>query len=217
MKKHMHIAMSDFSDDTPDNRAWDASYIPTALGGFDLEALRLPQDFGNMMQVQKLITQVPVRKPDKREFFRVRSGPEWRFQAMVLLIREGVGEETFLVARDLWSWSEIASLLRPVVLHAAIDRDGNVLLIPVPLPGAQGRRCSWHQSLAQIVELAEMHWVRLSANHRISAYEAFVAQGKLSEPDWPALSLMEMLDIAFQGRIIDRNDHPVLQQLLGLV
>lgn len=44
------------------------------IPGFDLNALRLPQNFGESLGVKRLITRVPVRKPLKAEFFRVRTG-----------------------------------------------------------------------------------------------------------------------------------------------
>ena len=33
------------------------------IPGFDLDALRLPQNFGEALGVKRLITRVPVRKP----------------------------------------------------------------------------------------------------------------------------------------------------------
>jgi hypothetical protein len=191
----------------------DSGVNSPVLGGIDLGMLRLPQNFGDTLQVKKLITRIPVRKPNKTEFFRVRPGTEWRFQTMVLEMRED--SETFLVAHGLWS--TIPELLRPAMLHAAIDRRGNPFLIPVPLPGADGRRNPWHQSLANLVTVAETSWVRLAANMAVGGYDAFIAEGNLAEPEWPDLTLPEMLDTAFRDRVISQADHPVIQQLLGRV
>ena len=39
---------------------------------------------------------------------------------------------------------------------------------------------------------------------------------RVAEPDWPEHEFTKLLEIAFgNGRLIDRADHPVLQQLLG--
>jgi hypothetical protein len=38
---------------------------------FDLEGLRLPQDFINTAGVKKELTSIPVRKPGPQDFFRV--------------------------------------------------------------------------------------------------------------------------------------------------
>ena len=41
------------------------------------------------------------------------------------------------------------------------------------------------------------------------------AQGNLDEPKWPDKSFGELLRIAFENRIIDRADHPVIRELNG--
>lgn len=73
--------------------------INPLIPGFDLNALRLPQNFGESLGVKRLITRVPVRKPLKTEFFRVRSGEAWRLQTMILELKEE--SETFLVLPGL--------------------------------------------------------------------------------------------------------------------
>ena len=40
---------------------------------FDLDAIRLPQDFGASSGVKKLLTTVPVRKPNKSLFIRTHA------------------------------------------------------------------------------------------------------------------------------------------------
>lgn len=42
-----------------------------------------------------------------------------------------------------------------------------------------------------------------------------VAQGDLSEPEWPAYSFEEVLEKAFAGRVIEDEHHPVVRGLLG--
>jgi hypothetical protein len=179
---------------------------------FNYDALRLPQDFAVTLGVKKVVNIVPVRRPSKTDFFRVRAGEEWRFQCMVLELKEE--GETYVVAQPLWA--VLPNLLRPAMLHLAIDRRDNVFLIPVPLPGQDGRRNSWHQSMAEIVVIAEKQWVRTAANKSIGGYDAHVAQGQIQEPNWPDLSMRELVEIAFRGRIITSLEHPVVRQLQGL-
>jgi hypothetical protein len=181
------------------------------IPGFDLDALRLPQNFGEALGVKRLATRVPVRKPQKTEFFRARSDESWRFQTMILELKEE--GETFLVAPAVWD--TLAELLRPAMLHTAIDRRNNVFLIPVPLPGPDGRRNSWHQSLAEVVATAETKWVRSVANKHVGGYDMLVAQAVLPEPEWPDVTFDELMQIAFRERLIQGSDHPVVTQLLG--
>jgi hypothetical protein len=182
------------------------------IDGFNLESLRLPQNFGETLGVRRLITRVPVRKPIKQEFFRVRPGEAWRFQAMILELKEE--SETYLLSSSLWS--VMPELLRPAVLHTAADRRNNVFLIPVPLPGTDGRRNSWHESLAEVVEKAETRWVRSVANKAVGGYDMLVAEGNLAEPEWPDITFDELIKIAFRDRVITTEDHPVIRQLLGI-
>jgi hypothetical protein len=109
----------------------------------------------------------------------------------------------------------LAELLRPAMLHTAIDRRNNVFLIPVPLPGPDGRRNSWHQSLAEVVATAETKWVRSVANKSVGGYDMLVAQAALPEPEWPDATFEELVRIAFRERLIQDSDHPVVTQLLG--
>jgi hypothetical protein len=58
-------------------------------------------------------------------------------------------------------------------------------------------------------------WVRVMAKQSLGAYDVLQATGVLSEPDWPELSLAELLRIAARNRVIDSPDHPILLRLRG--
>ena len=182
------------------------------IQGFDLAALRLPQNFCEAIGLTRQITRVPVRKPQKSEFFRVRPGEAWRLQTMVLEIKEE--SETYIVLPDVWD--ALSDLIKPAVLHSAVDRKGNFFLIPVPMPTHDGRRNSWHDSLASAVDAAESAWVRAVANLKNGSYDLYVANGDLPGPDWPeAAGFSDLVNIAFKSRIIASPDHPVVKQLNG--
>ena len=57
---------------------------------------------------------------------------------------------------------------------------------------------------------AEVEWTRMEANMALGAYEINAAEKKLGEPEWPELSMNELLEIAFKNKIINRPDHLVL-------
>ena len=181
--------------------------------GFDLEAMRLPPNYATTLAVKKAIVTVPVGKPDKTRFFRIRGGAEWTFGAYIVQIKEA--NETYVALPHVAPL--LGSLARPVLLHTAIDRNGNVSLVPVFLPGEDGKRNQWHESFAQGVEIALTQWVRVTANMPSGAYDVLVAQAKFAEPDWPDTTLEELVKVGFRGKIIDREDHPVILALLGAV
>jgi hypothetical protein len=121
--------------------------------------------------------------------------------------------ETYLVTRDVGD--VVPGMARAVTLHAAIDRKNNPFIIPVPLPGSDGRRNPWHQSRAKAVERAETKWVRVVANMALGAYDLYVAEASLPEPEWPAATFEELMEIAFRDRVIRSAEHPVIMQLQG--
>ena len=185
--------------------------VPSALA--DLQALRLPANYGATLGVKKLLTTVSVGRPKKHQFFRAHPDDNMTFAAMFLEQKET--RESFVVQPDVAQ--QISELVRPVMLHAAIDRQNNVFLIPVPLPGEAGTRNPWHESLAQAVERSKPKWLRITANMHTGGYDVYEADGVLPEPEWPAHGMEALIEVAFRGKIIKSLDHPVVQSLLGRV
>ena len=186
--------------------------IPLATGP-NLAALRLATNYGATLGVKKLLTNVVVGKPKKPQFFRVHVSDEMTFASMILENKES--RESYIVVPEVAQ--EISELVRPVMLHAAIDRQNNVSLIPVPLPGEDGTRNPWHESLAQSVEYAKLKWIRITANMHAGGYDVYEAEGELPEPEWPAHDIEALVQVAFRGKIILGLDHPVVQSLLGII
>ena len=186
---------------------------PITSTGADLKSLRLPANYGATLGVKKLLTNVLVGRPKKASFFRTHTADEMTFPAMILENKEA--RESYVVVPEVAQ--EISELVRPVMLHAAIDRQNNVLLIPVPLPGEDGTRNPWHESLAQAVEHAKLKWIRITANMHAGGYDVYEAEGELPEPEWPAHDIDALIQVAFRGKIITSLDHPVVQSLLGKI
>lgn len=174
-------------------------------------SLRLSQDFGQTLGVKKVLTMVPVVKPTKDRFFRTHGSPNWVYPAWIL--ENKATGETYIVSEEVAS--VLGGLVRAVELYTAIDRQNNVFFIPIPLPGPNGVRNPWHESLLQAVMRAKLVWLRITANKDLGGYEIFEAAAKLPEPIWPDTTLDELLAIAFRGRIITTPDHPVVQEKLG--
>ena len=178
---------------------------------FDLSNLRLDQSFVESAGVKRLLTTVPVRKPNAQDFIRVHPGPEYRAALAVIELRDD--RETYLVppsiARDLPGEFVMANL------YTAINRQGVVQLWPVRLPAADGRVLEWHRSAAEAAELAMRKWVRIKANMSLGAYEIFEATGAIPDPQWPGYTFQELLRIGFRDRLVDSLDHAVIKRLHG--
>jgi len=178
-----------------------------------LKDLRLPANYGATLGVKKMLTKVPVGKPSKPQFFRTHQAEDMTFTAMIL--EQKGTQECYAIAHDVAQ--QISELVRAVKMHAAIDRQNNVFLIPVPMPGESGTRNPWHESLAQAVEHAKMKWLRISANMHIGGYDVYEAEGTLPEPEWPDHTIDTLFAVAFRGKMITRIDHPVVQSALGRI
>jgi hypothetical protein len=179
----------------------------------DLESLRLSQDYWEMSGVEKPLVTVPVRKPDRQEFIRVRPGDQWRLETAILTVK--ATREAFLVARNLWH--ELPGEITPVVIFTVVNRQGVLFLWPVRLPGEDGRQNPWHRSALEAAQLAETRWVRVAANQSLGAYDVFLASADLPDPEWPPASLQEIVKIAFRDQFIESDDHPVVKQLRGMM
>jgi len=181
------------------------------LANIDLKNVRLPTNYGATLGVKKLLTTIQVGRPKKAQFFRTHQSEDMVFPSMILENNEA--QETYVVFPEVAQ--AISELVRPVFLHAAIDRQNNVSLIPVPLPGDSGVRHPAHESLAQAVEYAKVKWIRLNFNKHISGYDIYQAEALLPEPEWPSGDIESYVQVAFRGRVITSLDHPVIQAHLG--
>lgn len=184
-----------------------------AQGGFDLDALRLSQNFPEMAGVKKLLTTVPVRKPHRQEFVRVHPDPSWRLETAMLEIQEERGKTVYLVERALWA--ELPGEIVPMALFAAITRQGVVFLWPVRLPGEDGRQNEWHRSAHEAAQHAMDKWVRVASNSSLGAYDIFEASGAIPDPVWPDEGFVQLVQIAFRDKFIREWEHPALRQLRG--
>ena len=181
---------------------------------FDPAALRLDQSYADTVGVKKLLTTVPVRKPNRQDFVRVHPDASYRLTpAAIIEVKDD--REVYLVTPNLAPG--LVGEFSTVTLFTTINRQGTLHLWPVKLPAPDGRHNEWHRSAAEAAERAMKKWVRVTASMSLGAYEIFEASGDLPEPVWPDFSFQEILRIAFRERIVDRADHPLVQRLRGIV
>jgi hypothetical protein len=180
---------------------------------FDLDNLRLPQNFSETAGVKKLLRTVPVRKPNKQDFVRVHPDAAYRESFAMVELKED--REEYLVAGAGLA-AELAAEIVNKILFTAINRQGVVFLWPVRLPGPDGKEMEWHRSARDAAEEATRHWIRVSPNMSLGAYEMIVAEAITSAPNWPEVGFQELIRIAFRDRLITSLDHPVVRRLRGL-
>jgi hypothetical protein len=181
---------------------------------FDPANLRLDQSFLNRGATKKLLTTVPVKKPGKQDFIRVHPNAEYRLPVALIELREE--RETYLILPGFAHELDENDFFTATI-HLAINRQKVLFLWPVRLPSPTGRVSLWHVSAAEAAERAMKGWVRIAANMNLGAYEIFEAAGTYSDPEWPDMSMSELLRIGFKQFLIEGPEHPVIKRLQGLV
>lgn len=179
---------------------------------FDPAALRInPNTAAGAVGVRRKIVTLKCDKPHKMEFCRVH--PDEAFRIDTAVIEDKTNRESYLVAPALWP--ELPDFITLVRLCVAVNRHGTTFLWPAKLPDPNGRPMDWHTSMLEAQELATKSWVRVQADMSASSYAVFEATGNLPEPEWPDLTMGELLKLAFKTRFIDSIHHPFLQELFG--
>jgi len=181
---------------------------------FDLEALRAAPDL-DAIDVEKILTTVPVRRPSKSEFFRVHPGDDYVVDGYVLEHDSEMDRTIYWVAPDMRA--ALVDHLRRVRLYTCIDKRGNVFLWPAKLPTADGSATarSWYQSALRAAEEAKKVWVKIVGNKSLGAYDIIVARGDLGEPQWPDHAFGDLIKLAFHDKLIDSLQHAVIREING--
>ncbi len=180
---------------------------------FDIESIRVSQKFADTNMVAKEITTVPVRKPNKQEFVRTHSDPEYRVPVAVIERKDE--RECYVVLPQLIQ--ALASEISYVSLIATMNRQGTLFLWPVKMPNDTDRKNSWQKSSMEAATLAQKSWIRMVANMSLGAYEIYRAQGEIADPEWPSLTFEQIIQIAFKDMVIESLDHPVVKELRGMM
>jgi hypothetical protein len=179
---------------------------------FDPARLRLRQDFDKLAGVKKLLTVVPVRRPDPLQFIRVNPDPGMWLQPAAVL--EFTAErESFLIAPEIYPL--VANEAKVKALFLSTTRDGVIFFWPINLPGPSGQSNSWNDSALDAARMAMEHWIRVRSNRSLGAYEIELPEAILPDPVWPDLTFARLIELAFKDRLIDSEDHPVLRRLRG--
>lgn len=187
---------------------------PASPDPFDPAALHLGADYSEGLGVRKVISTVPVRKPNKSEWFQVRPGPNWRLQTALLEVEAGVDRAVYLVARELWP--DLSGEIAPALVLTCTNRAGDLFLWRVKLPGPDGRTNTWTESALRIAQAAEHTWCRMVSDTTNGHYTHFEPAAELPEPKWPeGLDFHQILKIAFRDKFIDTPDHAILRALRG--
>lgn len=188
---------------------------PKAKTGFfsNLAALKVGLDIDPSSGATEVLTSVPVRKGKKQEYFRIH--PDSKMQLLTQTYENADERKSYIPTTEMRE--HLVGDLTYTHLHLGITRQGNLIVVPVKVPGEGETPSPWHETAKQAVELAKTGWVRMAADMSLGAYRIYKAEGDLPDPKWPDKSFSEILELAYQGKVIDNENHPVVQRLRGRI
>ena len=181
-----------------------------------LLALALPQDFTELARTTTRPTDIPVRKPSKKQFFRVHPDTAWSGK-FALFKDEESGDAMYLVAGLVYEADpDFAENCDAVLLFYCQYRSGTPFLWPAKLPtGGQGD--TWHESALAIAAEARERWVKMTSDRTASCYVKTVPDAVFADPEWPGnYSFADALRWGFKDRVITDPEHAVIRRAKGL-
>jgi len=181
------------------------------LAGFNINEFKAKPLETNISTL-KDITNIPVKKPNGQQFFRIH--PKLEFTADCLKWKEE-NDRLYLIHPKMVQI--LQEQLLHINLHLGMYLTGRSLFFfPVQLQKGNEKWNSWHEAQAEAVDKAKTHWIRMEASREQGGYILYKAQGELEEPEWPNRTIEELLAIAFKSHTIVDEDHVIVKQLRGL-
>jgi len=184
---------------------------------FDLDALKIPAGELTDLEIDVVLTKIPIRKPHNQWYVMVHPDKEYHIPIALFEYEDGVSmdRETYIVTPNMYSAFEEESKFRRSILYTSMTRQGHLFLWNVPLPGKDGKLNDWHKSAMVAVSAAQKGWVRVKANKQAAGYDLGKPKGHIPDPEWPKLSPSDILKTASSGIIVSSPDHPVVRKLAG--
>jgi hypothetical protein len=182
----------------------------------DWEAAARDMSFADEGEIMEESGVVALRKPGKEKFFRVRGDPEFAIMVQTLEIKDDLDlQGNYLVPPNAGAemnefFEEQTNLIKRKQIVCCTDARGQLWLWPVAPTNSDNR---WHRSARSAAESAKENWIRMVP--RDGEYRIHMPASKMPEPAWPDVPFKNLLESAFEGRIIDSMDHPIVEYLLG--
>jgi hypothetical protein len=192
---------------------------------FDPARFHIPQRLREGSQAKPLLTDLPVRAPDKSWWCRVH--PEIMLDTRVIELKEE--RETYLVDPSLDA--RLRASKEPNYkrrrFYLAVNRQEKLFFWMVRCPEDDTREPDkYMKPILKAVEMAKAEWIRVSWNDekkeheirtlpQVDSTDPSVLSDLNEEPIWPELTLAELIKLAFEDRFIQTSDHPILKRLRG--
>jgi hypothetical protein len=193
--------------------------VDESKSSFDWNALAQDTTYQEIAKVQKNQTRIHIGKPSKEKFFRVH--PEYELDLALIEIKESNDLRGIYLPSQNPS-NELLKIIRsqPGVvrmkkLKLGIYPDGSIFIWALNLNNGKVTN-AWNQTALDGSIIAKEQWVKLLASMENGYYEVLTAITPMKDPVWPEERFSRILDKAFNGRVVESVEHPVISYLLGI-
>jgi len=176
------------------------------------DAIPMGQTVKEAFAGKKAPSSVPIAKPGKSLWFYIHPNTEWRREA--LLIESGdMGKEWYAIDEDVAI--QVEDLISHRLLVPCSSLQGNWFLWPVKVSDRSGRLDAGSESTLRVVTDWAGHWVRITWNPDLRAYDVHHRKVDKAPPADPEGGYKSLWSRAFRGRFIEDSEHPVIAAILG--
>jgi hypothetical protein len=196
----------------PNNQS--ATAVPSSTDIFnDLDALR--ENSKPTVRRRSVLTNVfVVKHPGSGKHFRIHPGEEMSLDATVIF---DDNRNCYFVTPGMRSHPKLIKRLRWVTLYLAVLwPEQQPVIWPVPVQIAGSDDFAVWRSYRKAAELSKENWMQMTWDEMKRDFTVEPAEDIPHLPQWPKESFSELLKIAFEGRIIDNEDHAYVYILRGL-
>ena len=178
-----------------------------------IDQLKLPDNYSNTIGGVKLPTKPSFGKLNKHRFSRVHPGKD--YQLTVLIVEDKDVGETYIATPAMAGY--LGKNAIPKNIRLAVDNYLVPKLVAEPIPDLSGRPNLWNATMILAIKKAETEWVRIESDMAAQQYSIILAANDLGEPQWPKLSMSELVSEVFTNKIISDPAHPYIRQLEGRI
>jgi hypothetical protein len=189
-------------------------------GGFDLNKFKSKRPPA-LASVETLLNGLPhYRISDAKDFVRLHPDEQAYWSDELCFVNvpiKGAKRDTLhLIEEDLAMQYLESAIIKRFRLALASKPDDKFFLCQIPTRNLDNR---YNETNINGCEKAKSFWTQVTsrADEGVEEYKTTFAreQDAFPEPQWPSQSLAELIAKTFEGRMIDRADHPGLLRLIG--
>lgn len=157
--------------------------------------------------------EIAVRRPSKEEFIRTHPDQAYRREVRLIVLKES-DRGVYWVDPSLWGELADEPTMKRVNLITTVNNLDQVFLWPVAVHEQLDREApTWITVPTKVAKRAEEFWTQMYWDERQRRHRRRTAKRLTKEPRWPALSMTELIRLAFADRTILSVTHATIQRL----